>query len=78
MKTIDPIRLLIEKASQGNAHPHKNLASQIVADLQYELPMTPAAGTQVKRLTIGSTYRTPIPVLHDISNRTTYPLSNDK
>ena len=78
MKYIDPIKLLIEKASTKQSHPALEIAKNEISDLPYEIPMSPAPGTKVINLTIASTYRTPIPVIFDPQTRTTYPLPNDK
>jgi hypothetical protein len=77
MTYVDPIKLLIEKAST-ESHAAKEIGNNIVSDLPYELPMTPSASVNVKRYTVASTYRTPIPVLFDPDSRTTYPMPNDK
>lgn len=76
-KLVDPIGLLVEKASAHNPHPATSLSGVVVVDeLPYEVPFVPPAGTVVKRITVGSTYRTPIPVLYDPATRTTFPLPN--
>lgn len=78
MNSVDPIQLLIDKAKTQNAHAATEIGNNVVTDLPYELPMIAAPGVNLKRLTVASTYRTPIPVLFDSSSRTTFPLPNDK
>jgi hypothetical protein len=77
---VDPISALQAKlANQKPQHAAVSLAGTIVVDeLPYEIPLSPKPGTQVRQLTIGSTYRTPIPVLFDPRERVTYPVLADK
>jgi len=72
---VDPIKLLVKKIRTENPHPETALAGAIQIDeVPYEIPFAPPAGAQVKRITVGSTYRVPIPVLFDSNTRTAYPL----
>ena len=75
-KLIDPIKLLIEMASRET--PTTELATSLESEVPFEIPMTPPPGAHVLRLTVGSTYRVPIPVLFDPSTRTTFPMPNNK
>ena len=75
---IDPIKLLVKKIRTESPHPEMALTnSMIVNEVPYEIPFAPPTGAQVKRITIGSTYRVPIPVLFDSKTRTTYPLPDN-
>jgi hypothetical protein len=77
-KLVDPIKLLVNKIKSEAPHPEMALSASIVVDeVPYEIPFAPPAGAQVKRITIGSTYRVPIPVLFDMNSRTTYPLPDN-
>ena len=74
---IDPIKLLIEKASAGNNHVA--LAGSVVADESpFEIPLVPPPGAKVKHMTVASTYRNPIPILFESSSRTCFPIPNDR
>ena len=78
MKLVDPIKLLQERAAATAAAGVNapGLAQATHSDVPYELPLVPPAGAKLVKLTIASTYRTPIPVLFDPATRTTYPLQN--
>ena len=75
-KLIDPIKMLAAHARSMKEHASGTLPLQ-QSELPYEIPLVPPAGAQVRRLTIASTYRTPIPVLFDPKTRTTYPISSE-
>ena len=78
-KLVDPIQLLRAKAAAETAAASVHapgLAEATHSDVPYELPLVPPAGAKLQRLTIASTYRSPIPVLFDPVTRTTYPLQN--
>lgn len=77
-KLVDPIALLMEKASAESA------AAAVAAtgidpngktSVPYELPLVPPAGARLMHVTCGSTYGKPIPALFDPATRTTYPLA---
>ena len=76
MKQIDPIRLLQERAAQDATHPSVALGTVTESASDYEIPLEPPAGARLQRLTIASTYRTPIPIYYDPISRTTYPTSS--
>lgn len=76
MKLVDPIKLLVEKASTSTNHPQVVLANELTSDVPFEIPLEPPAGARLQRLTIASTYRTPIPVLFHPESKTTYPIQN--
>ena len=78
MKFVDPIERLIEKASTEHPHLHQARAAAVVSGVPYEIPMAPAAGVRTMSLTVGSTYRTPVPILFDPNTRTSYPLPNNR
>jgi len=78
MKEVDPIKLLIEKASAGNNHVAISTAALVTDESPFEIPLVPPAGAKVKHMTVASTYRTPIPVLYDPVSRTCFPLPNNK
>jgi hypothetical protein len=71
MKLVDPIKLLQNKYSETAAEPTQN-------EVPFEVPLTPPLGATLHRMTIASTYRTPIPVMFDAATRTTYPLTNEE
>ena len=75
MKLVDPIKLLQERAATSSASRAVALR-ETHSEVPYELPLEPPPGTRVQRLTVGSTYRAPIPVLFDPATRTTYPITN--
>lgn len=79
-KTVDPIGQLAAKlAAQKPQHVAVSIAAIVVHDeLPYEIPLVPQPGAKVRQLTIGSTYSTPIPILHDPQRRETYPIMADK
>jgi hypothetical protein len=76
MRNVDPIKLLQERASAQGTHPAVEIGAVVDSGSAYEVPLEPPAGARLQRLTIASTYRAPIPVFYDPSNRTTYPISN--
>lgn len=76
MKLVDPIKLLIEKASTGVAHP-LTAGALLESDVPYETALTPPPGAKVMRLTVAGTYRTAIPILFDPVTRTAYPLPSN-
>jgi hypothetical protein len=73
-KLVDPIARLRELASASPA-----AGPEVAADssVPYEMPLTPRVGARLVRLTCGSTYRKPIPVLYDAETRTTFPISSE-
>ena len=80
VQLVDPIKLLAERAAK-TATPHvavATAASLVVDDLPFEVPMTPPPGAKVRQLTIGSSYRTAIPILFDPATRTSYPVLDNK
>lgn len=70
---VDPIELIAQLKKQHK--PTEALAAE--EGLAYEVPLVPPLGAKLMRMTIASTYRTPIPVLFDSATCTTYPLSNE-
>ena len=76
---VDPIQLLVKKIKTEVPHPEVALANIMrIDEVPYEIPFAPPAGAQVRRITVGSTYRVPIPVLFDINTRTTYPIPDNQ
>jgi hypothetical protein len=73
VKLVDPIALLKQKMQ------HREVASTPASDagVPYEISMSPTPGAKLMRMTIASTYRTPIPVVFDPATRTTFPLTTE-
>ena len=77
-RLVDPIKLLVKKIKTESPHPQMALAGEIrIDEVPYEIPFAPPAGAQVRRITVASTYRTPIPVVFDPNTRTTYPIPDN-
>jgi hypothetical protein len=78
-KLVDPIALLLEKASLSAtaALSAPGINSRTKVAVPYELPLVPPAGSKLVHVTVGSTYGRPIPALFDPATRTTYPIAAD-
>ena len=77
---VDPIKLLQERSAlQDTGHVAIARTEEAAVDdgVPYEIPLVPKAGSRLERMTVASTYRTPIPVLYDPATRTTFPISNE-
>ncbi len=71
---IAPIQLLREQPAARGPHPAEIAAAEAGCD--FEIPLEPAPGVRVQRLTIASTYRKPIPVLYDANTKTAFPVTS--
>lgn len=71
-KLVDPIQIIAQLKKQK---PLQALAAE--TGLAYETPLQPPLGAKLLRLTIASTYRTPIPVMFDPATRTSYPITTE-
>ncbi len=73
-RLVDPIELIAALKKQQHK-PTEALAAE--EGLAYEVPLVPTLGAKLMRMTIASTYRSPIPVMFDPASRTTYPITSD-
>lgn len=77
-KLVDPIALLVEKASAEASVAATGIDPNVQSSVPYELPLVPPVGAQLVHVTVGSTYGNPIPALFDPATRTTYPIPADR
>ena len=78
LNLVDPIALLVEKASTEAALGATGIDASVQSDVPYERPLVPPVGAKLVHATVGSTYGVPIPVLFDPATRTTYPIPADR